>query len=233
MDQHEYYAVLTGDIIKSSRLPTSELDAVRLSLLKAVDIVKRWQRGLVKGRPEFFRGDAWQMLLKNPAMAMRVGVFLRASLRAEGKADSRIAIGLGKVENISPGKVSLSTGEAFLLSGRALDNMTQHSSMTIEISKSVGPLSEWLPVVGHLCDSLIGEWTERQAEIVCVALGPKEPTHEGIAQILNPTVSKQAVTKALNGANWHVIREVIHRFERTVWESVLQSKKERQSKPVV
>ena len=37
--------------------------------------------------------------------------------------------------------------------------------MAITIPDSVGPLAEWLPVVGNLCDSLIRRWTQRQAEI--------------------------------------------------------------------
>lgn len=225
MNQHKYFAVLTGDIIKSSLLSKSNLDAVFSTLLNAAEVVKGWKRGLVKGNPEFFRGDTWQLLLKNPALAMRVGIFLRASLLAEGKADSRISIGMGKVENISLKRISLSRGEAFFLSGHGLDSMTLYSNMTIVVPKSARPLSEWLAVVGHLCDSLIGQWTKRQAEIVSVALAPREPTHEEIAQRLNPTVSKQAVTKALNGANWYAIREAIHQFERTAWESIIQSKR--------
>lgn len=225
MSQHEYFAVLTGDIIRSRLLSKSDLDAVRSYLLNAMDVVKGWKRGLVKGEPEFFRGDAWQLLLKSPALAMRVGVFLRASLLADGRTDSRISIGLGEVENISPSRVSLSTGEAFLMSGHGLDGMTLYSNMTIEVPESAGPLCEWLPVVGHLCDSIIGQWTKRQAEIISMAIGPKELTHEEIARRLDPTVSKQAVTKALKGANWRVIREAIHRFEKTAWGSILKSER--------
>jgi hypothetical protein len=222
MNRQECYAVLTGDIINSTALPRTDLDLVRSSVHQAVDSVKNWRRGLVKGKAEFFRGDSWQLLLRKPEVALRVGVFLRSSLLARGKVDSRISIGLGRVENISPGRVSLSTGEAFVLSGHGLDHLTQYSNMTIEVPKSAGALSEWLPVVGHLCDSLIGEWTERQAEIVCVAVRPSELTHEKIAQQLTPPVSKQAVTKALSGANWHVVRESIHRFEKTAWQSILK-----------
>jgi hypothetical protein len=221
VNQHVYFAVLTGDIIKSSLLSNQDLHTVRSSLLNAVDSVKQWKRGLVIAKTEFFRGDAWQLLLKNPALAMRVSIFLRASLLSEGLADSRISIGLGKTENISFNRVSLSTGEAFLLSGQGLDSMTQYSNMTIVVPSSARDLSDWLPVIGHLCDSLIGQWTQRQAEIVCAAVDPKEPTHEEIAQRLNPSVSKQAVTKVLNSANWYVIREAILRFEKTAWESTL------------
>jgi hypothetical protein len=221
MTQFKCYAVLTGDIIKSSRLPPGQLESVRSSLMSAVDSARGWKRGLVKGKPEFFRGDAWQLLLTDPAMAMRVGILLRASLLAGGLADSRIAIGLGEVEKIVSRRVSLSTGQAFILAGKALDNMTRYSSMTIAVPKSVGPLSDWLPVAGHLCDSLIGQWTRRQAELVCTAIDPKEPDYEEIGRSLMPAVSKQAVAKGLSGASWHVIREAVRLFEETSWETVL------------
>lgn len=223
MKQGRYYAVLTGDIIKSSQLSSKQLETVRSSLLTAVSRVRVWKRGLVKGKPEFFRGDAWQLLLADPALALRVAVFLRASLLANGLADSRVAIGLGAVEKISRDSVSLSTGPAFVLSGKALDQMTRYSNMTVEIPKSAGALSDWLPVAGHLCDSLIGQWTRRQAEIVCAAAHPIEPDSEEIGQSLQPTISKQAVAKGLSGANWYSLREAVRLFERTSWERILSS----------
>ncbi len=221
MKQSRYYAVLTGDIIKSSRLSLTELEAVRATLLRAVNRARRWQRGLIQGQPEFFRGDAWQFLLTDPALALRVSVHLRASLLATGLADSRVAIGLGEVDEISSGRISLSTGQAFVLSGKALDKMTRYSKMTIEVPQSAGPLSEWLQVVGHLCDSLIGQWTMRQAELVRAAVHKEEPDSEKIGQTLRPAVSKQAVAKGLSAANWYVLREAIRLFEETSWGSVL------------
>ena len=186
--------------------------------------MRRWQRGLVRGKPEFF-GDGWQLLLTDPMMALRAGVFLRSSLLARGVADSRIAIGLGASKEAPSGRVTLATGQAFVLSGHALDEMTQYSRMTIEIPQSTGTLSYWLPVIGHLCDALIGQWTKRQAEIVCLAINPKGPDYEKVARSLKPAISKQAVAKALSGANWHVIRETIHRFEQTPWKALLRLSK--------
>lgn len=224
MTQLEYRAVLTGDIIDSSRLRPRELDSVRSSLVQGVDVVRGWKRGLVQGRLGFFRGDGWQLLLHDPGMAMRVAVYLRAALRATGQADSRISIGLGEVEKASSQKVSLATGPAFLLSGRGLDEMTQYASMTIKVAESAGALSGWLPVVGHLCDALIAQWTRRQAEIVCTAIDPKEPDYERVGRLLKPAVSKQTVAKSLRGASWYVVRQAIHEFEETPWETVLRAR---------
>ncbi len=223
MPSSDIYAVLTGDIIKSGHLSPANLESVRSSLLANTGVVKGWKRGMVKGKAEFFRGDAWQLLLTDPSMALRCAVFLRASLRSGGLADSRIAIGLGEAEKISTSRVSLSTGQAFVLSGQALDKMTSYYRMELATPKSMGPLMEWLALAGHLCDSLIREWTERQAEIVRIAVNPDNPSHEQIARKVKPAVTKQAVSKALRGANWHVIREAVRCFEHTAWKSVLRS----------
>jgi hypothetical protein len=227
MKEHEmdkkYFAVLTGDIIRSTSLSQNELEAVRKTLFDSVDDLKSWRRGLVRGKLEFFRGDAWQLLLTEPGRALRAGVFLRARLISQGLADSRISIGLGTVQNISSNRVSLSTGQAFISSGHGLDSMTQYSRMTIETDSSVGLLSTWLPVIGLLCDAVIKGWTSRQAEIVTYAVDPEEPTHEQIAARLEPTTAKQTVTKALSGANWYSLRECIKRFEKTQWGSTTPS----------
>jgi hypothetical protein len=225
MAQPGYHAVLTGDIIGSSRLTPRQLASVRLSLIEAVDVVRRWKRGLVRGKPEFFRGDGWQLLLTDPAMALRVGIFLRATLLSGGIADTRIAMGLGAGEKAPSSRVAFSTGPAFVLSGRALDEMTRYSNMTIEMPRSAGLVSDWMPVIGHLCDALIDQWTRRQAEIVCAAIDPKEADYEKVARSLRPRVSKQAVAKGLSGANWQAIRETMHRFEEMPWETLLRAEK--------
>lgn len=224
MVEDRFYAVLTGDLVGSGQLSGDELDDVRSSIIKRSGDIDGWKTGLVKGKLEFFRGDSWQLLLSKPELAMRVAVFLRASIIASGKADSRMSIGLGNIDNISEQKLLMSTGEAFSLSGHGLDELTGYSEMTIKISRSAGPLFEWLPVVANLCDSLIKQWTQRQAEVITFAVDPEEPTHEEIAKKLTPAVTKQAVTKILNGANWHSLRKVINQFEKMNWNAALRAK---------
>ena len=224
MDHSNYRAVLTGDIIGSSRLNARRLATIRSTLVDSVNDIRAWKRRLVRGQMGFFRGDGWQLLLTDPAMALRACVWLRASLLAGGIADTRIAIGLGAVDKSLSSRVALSTGQAFELSGRALDRMTLYSSLAIEIPPEAGPLADWLSVVGSLCDSLIRQWTRRQAQLVCAVVGPKEPGYDEAARSLRPAISKQAVAKGLRGANWYAIREAIHQFEKTPWATVLRPK---------
>ena len=215
------FAVLTGDLVKSRRLPDEQLNRVRAGFHEAVGEVKQWERGLVRGTPEFFRGDAWQMVLAKPEWALRVAVFLRASLLADNLADTRVVIGLGSVDRLNPKRVSLSTGQAFALSGEMLDELTLYFRMSVALSKEAGELAGWLRVVGHLCGGLIGHWTRRQAEIIRMALHPDELTQAEVGERLEPPIKKQTVAKALAGADWHVLRSALKQFEVTDWEKVL------------
>lgn len=212
-------AVLTGDIIDSKALSAKRLERVRDTLVDAVGEIKRWQRGLVIGNADFFRGDAWQLALSNPALALRASVYLRAELRAYSDADSRISIGIGPANKISQRRISLSTGIAFELSGRRLDHMTSYSDLTIAATAKSGTFADWLPVVANLCDALIRQWTPRQSEIVSFACFPPDQRHEDIAARLSPPAARQTVSRALDGAQWRAISNTIDQFENTNWAS--------------
>ncbi|MCA8955966.1 MAG: hypothetical protein KDC87_07825 [Planctomycetes bacterium] len=226
------HAVLTGDLVQSRRLSAGDLEKVRGALLAALEQVRGWRRGVVRGKPEFFRGDAWQVLLGDAGAALRVAVFVRAALRSFGVADTRIAVGLGEVEAVSTRRVSLSTGEAFVLSGHALDGMTGASRLAIQLPESSGPWATWMTAVGELCDSHVGRWTRRQAEIVSLAVGPDEPLHEQIAARVRPAVSRQAVSKALLGAGFTALRDAVRAFAETPWEGLLTRSAAEQTKKV-
>lgn len=214
------YAVLTGDLVKSTKLSAEELDRVRVTATQAAGVVRGWREGLVEQDLEFFRGDSWQLLLTDPAMALRTAIYLRAVLRSAVDVDTRIAIGLGEVEAIDASRISLSTGEAFTLSGRALDQLPASKRMTISLPARVTQLGPWMPVVAELCDGLIAEWQRRQAEIVSLALSPAAPSQEEIAKNLKHPLTRQAVAKSLHGARLHVLNSAIMRFEGTEWREV-------------
>jgi hypothetical protein len=208
------FAVLTGDIIQSSRLSTGELEQVHQTLRDAVQQIKSWKRGLVKGKVSLFRGDSWQFLLADPAYALRAAVYLRACMIASGLADTRVAVGIGSVENLHSRDVTRSTGEAFSLSGSALDGMKDPARLVLAVADSPMRPSGLVAVIGKLCDALISEWTQRQAEIAGYALHPSEPIHEEIASKVEPVVSRQQISKALSGAHWPAIRQAVQEWER-------------------
>lgn len=215
------FAVLTGDIIKSTNLSAEQLDQTRAVIRKGVRQFREKSRRAVSGLPEFFRGDAWQLLLKEPGSALRVALYIRALLSAETDVQTRISIGIGGVDVINRKRTSLSMGEAFTLSGHGLDMITGYFDLTGALPDRAGPLASWFPAILCLCSGLVRPWTRRQAEIISLALLLDNPTHERIAGLLHPTVAKQTVTESLAGSGWRPLQEAILAFEETTWSTVV------------
>jgi hypothetical protein len=215
-------AVLTGDLIESSRMRGGSLERARGVMRRTTGDFRSDKSGPLVGKLEFFRGDAWQLLLDPPGSALRVALTLRADLRWKAGADTRIAIGIGTTEKIDRRKVSLSSGEAFELSGHALDAMTGFFSLTAALPERSTPAAHWLPVITHLCSELVLGWTARQAEIVAHALRHRDATHEDIGAMLARPVKKQTVTSALRSAHFRALSEGLDLFEDTDWNDLLR-----------
>lgn len=216
------YAVLTGDLVRSSALDKKELDAVRRDLFTAAGAINQagWAGGkLLRGEPEFFRGDAWQLLLTDPRWALRAAIYVRAALRAQGLADTRIAIGIGAVDSVSRTRVSLSRGEAFSLSGHVLDNMSPRFRMAIAVPEGSRATGGWLSAVVALCDCIISRWQVRQAQVTSLICLHKSASHADIARLIKPRrISQQAVSKALGTAGWSGLEQAMDRFEAVSWQ---------------
>jgi len=210
----ELYTVLTGDLVKSSKLDPAELDAVREAFFAAADQIKLWQEGLIVGAPEFYRGDAWQLLLSDPSKFLRVALYIRTALRQK-RWDTRIAIGIGGIDNINRRQISLSVGESFTLSGHSLDAMGSTAGFTFDAPPGLKARTGWVQPMLDLCDALVGRLKPRQSEMVCEALAPSGPSQSHIATRLG--ISQQAVSAALVSAGWSAIANALAYAEGFDW----------------
>ena len=215
------YAALTGDIVGSRQLSAERLERMRRLVMRGAAQFRKRQPRALCGAPEVFRGDAWQLLLREPRWALRVALLLHALLLAENDVRTRISIGVGAVDVINLRRISVSTGEAFTLSGHALDHITGYFDLTGGLPERAAALSSWFPAMLHLCSGLVRPWTRRQAEIVSLALLSANPTHESIAASLRPRVSKQSVTESLAAARWRPLLDAMRVCEETDWERLL------------
>jgi hypothetical protein len=212
-------AVLTGDIVDSTALGHEGLALARQSLMSAARAFGDVHADALLLPAEFFRGDAWQLALRRPELGLRLALFLTARLRSEGDVRTRIAIGLGAAEGLTP-SVATSVGEGFQLSGRALDAMTGYYVLTADLPEASGALRDWVRLCVQLCGRFAQTWTRRQAEIVAMALLTTPPHHAAIADKLVPKVAKQTVTKALEGAHWHWLQDAVATFEAMDWRAI-------------
>ncbi|MEM9786505.1 MAG: hypothetical protein AAF801_08375, partial [Pseudomonadota bacterium] len=183
------YAVLTGDIVKSSQLPTGGLDRIFASLTKASETIGRWQDA-----PTYFtrnRGDGWQMAV-SAAFALRAVFAARAAVRMVDKRfDTRIALAFGE-GTIPSETLADAYGPVFTASGQALEQMPRKRDMVIADSGGT------YAVTLRLAEEIVKRWTEAQAEVALHALAPDQPTQTALASALN--VTQQTIQGHIDGA---------------------------------
>lgn len=202
------YAVLTGDIVGSTRRDAPPMAEVRRALHAAVGDYASADPDTVVGAVDIFRGDSWQLLLASPGDALRAAILLRSGLKARTDLDTRIAIGIGPAEGLDSGKISASSGEAFLASGRMLDEMGKKQRLALAPSPCTQSVMSWMPVFLDLVDVVVADWSQRRAEIAAVALSHPEWTHEEIGAFVSAqrgdeqAISQQGVSDHL--AKGHV-----------------------------
>lgn len=210
------YAVLTGDLVKSSRLSPVQSKRAIGWLRSATKEFEKSFRGTVEGALDSFRHDSWQLLLKKPALAIRAALFLRAALKmqsdGETKYDTRIAIGIGPVESIAKERISNSRGRAFTLSGQTLDAI---KAERLAIARDHGDDCLARGVV-PLLDPLVNEWSAIESQAVYGALRgwtqEYSAAHWQVEGDEKPP-TRQAITQALQRANWNILLSVLEWHE--------------------
>ena len=216
------YAVLTGDIIKSSDLTKETFESVKECLKKAsiqlnqFNVIANMAPKLLKGSIEFYRGDSWQLLLTEPKYALRACLFLRAYLKANKGIDTRISVGIGTISDLNLRNISQSIGEAFELSGMALDKLKTRKCMTVALpyyqKYNQDNIYDWLVSIYELSDTIVQQWTRKQAEALIWAL--QNYKQEEIAGKIKPRINPQTIGKRLRTAGWNTFESVLERIEK-------------------
>ncbi|MFT3781575.1 MAG: hypothetical protein QM790_06115 [Nibricoccus sp.] len=205
------YAVITGDIVDSSKLPKARRKLLPQLIAKASRDTQKAFTDALPLKADVFRGDGWQLLVGDVVHSLRVGLFFRACLRSESKRgrglDTRLAIAVGLVDFVRE-RVSEGDGEAYRLSGRALEEMPRKQRLKL-VFPSENEAS--LDVIIRLIDVLAQNWTGRQALAVGGAL--RGWTQERIAQQWPESITQQAVTKHLDAAQWPALEEALRYVE--------------------
>jgi hypothetical protein len=217
IEKGKLYAVITGDIISFSKLPTEHRQGLNRIMKKGSEAVRKTFKGTVPLEADVFRGDSWQLLVSDAAVSLRVGLFLRAYLRAAigigtNKLDTRMAIGVGTVDFVPDDRVSSGDGEAYRYSGNALEQMSRASNMCFRFPGR--EIEEPLDVLIHLLDVLAMNWSDKQALAITGALqGLKQ---EEIGRLWKPPITQQSVNRHLQRAGWFAIEKAIKFFENSL-----------------
>lgn len=200
-------AVLTGDIVDSTKLlPTQEARLLELLALFLKEHVY-----------EFYRGDSFQAYITEPSQALQLALALRALAidvtgqeESEVRADIRIAIGIGKV-NLPIGALGSAKGEAFLLSGRELDQLQQtERRLAITCEEPVANIG--FEVMADYLDAIYRGMTGKQANVIVELL--RGVTQQQLA--ISRDKAKSTISEIVNAGRWPEIGRVLQQYERLI-----------------
>ena len=207
-----HLAVLSGDLIASSKAPPSDTKTAIDRVSATAAAAERWG----ENGPSHFtrvRGDGWQFVVADHKFALRAALRVFANLQCvPNLPHTRIAIGLGTADPLDGPDLSSASGPAFEASGRALDAMAKSDRFAIS---GVGATPLHHAIVA-LIDDHISRWTAEQAEATAYYLNPTDPTLKEIAGALG--ISTQAVHSRIKGAGAQTLRETVR-----LWETHVES----------
>jgi len=215
MKNRSIYAVLTGDIIGSSKWNNDQrkqyLDVLNTTL-KEID------RSTDSSFPHLvYRGDSFQGLLRRPEQSLKEAILIRAELlsRSDTKKaglDARIAIGIGTVDYLPEDKnIGEGDGEAFRNSGFELDNLKKEK-MNLIVKTPWPEINEEIKIECGLLDAVIKRWTKEQAEAIGYYL--KGLNQEQIADRLD--LAQSSINQRLQTGGYLAIQSFIDRYEKII-----------------
>lgn len=193
-------AVLTADIVKFTRLSP----VLKKRMIAKLAVV------LKKYKFEFYRGDSLQVYIKNPGEALELAFRLRSVARSFSFVnDVRVSIGIGKVVT-QPRTLRTATGEAFVLSGRAFDQLKGGQNLWIQSSNENANIA--FRVIGYYSDSIFRRLTSKQSEVVTELLN--ENTQIQAAKKLKK--AQATVNKHAQAAGWAEIEKLISEYKQVI-----------------
>lgn len=204
------HAVLTGDIVNSTKL----------DVLTEKKLVKALNGILQPYKFEFYRGDSFQVYMKEPGKALQVALLCRAAAikAVPGEdfpcSDIRISIGIGNVKTLVK-TLGSAKGEAFTLSGRLFDEMQKTDiRLSMAIEKDIANTA--LLVIADYVNAIFNKMTVKQAEVVFLLL--KGETQQAIADTLKK--SKSTISQFAAASRWAEIERLLQHYQNIINQSI-------------
>ena len=198
-------AVLTADIIRSTRYTTVERRRVDRVLAKAFrDVIRLYPTALhTKLAFRVTAGDEFQCVFSDVPQSFHILTYLRAVCATSGLSPAltfRASLGIGDISVSGKTSPYEEDGQAFVRSRRGLEQLEKEKrTRWTKIVTGNPEADSAIDVILLLLDQTQKDWTVPQWEAVrWILMGQ---TREQVAKKLS--VAHQSVTKRLAAASWH------------------------------
>lgn len=194
-------SVITGDII-GSRQQTSKhwVEDLKKILSPFGETPREW---------EVYRGDEFQVEIKNSEDALWSAILIKAHLRAL-KLDARMSIGFGDKTHEAE-KISESNGSAFIHSGELFETLKKQK-LTLAMRTGDAALDEKINLMIQLALTFMDNWLAQQAEFIAVAIENPTLSQEELGQKLG--INQAAVSRRQKRAQFDLVLQ-LDRYFRT------------------
>lgn len=162
---------------------------------------------------EIYRGDSFQLEVKNPAEALRTAIRIKATIKCVKAIDVRIGIGIGE-KDYAAKKITESNGEAFVYSGEQLEDL-KTQKQTLAIRSCWSDFDKDMNLYIRLALIAMDNWSPGAAEVVKVFIENPDKTQKEIAQILELKYQSY-VSARKNRAHFDTIMDVEAAFQRKI-----------------
>ncbi len=167
----------------------------------------------------FYRGDSFQSYLVDPYPAYRLALRLRTAARIfENQlpgisTDLKISIGIGGIETPVT-QIKTAQGEAFLLSGRGLDELEKTGRRLI-IRCGDEKVNTTLETISLFTDYLFDALTYKQAEVLQHLLNNR--TQIETAKVLDK--SQSTVNRHVQSLGWKQMEELLRLYNQSIQQT--------------
>ncbi|MDI9256983.1 MULTISPECIES: SatD family protein [Flavobacterium] len=195
--------IITGDIVNSRKLSSELWMNGFKALLNTF--------GKTPADWEIYRGDEFQLEVKQPEAALFVALQLKAYFKTL-KLDVRMSIGIGD-KTYSANKISESNGSAFLRSGEVFQSLKKQK-INLAINTGNQEVDTDLNLKLRLASTFMDAWLPQSAELVLTALQNPNLSQEGIGQKLG--INQAAVSRRRKRAQFDLLLETETDFRQKI-----------------
>ena len=195
--------ILTADIIKSRKLSSKKwIDELKVLLLTFGKTPNDW---------EIYRGDEFQMEIKNPEEALLIAFQIKAFFKSIN-LDVRMSLGFGD-KTYKTRKITESNGTAFVRSGETFETLKKQK-LNLVLNSDNPAFNEELNLMLKLSLSFMDNWLQQSAEFVLIAIQNPTLSQEEIGVKLG--INQAAVSRRQKRSNFELLMQVEHYFRKKV-----------------
>jgi hypothetical protein len=196
-------SIITGDIVNSRKLPSKIwIGGLKLIFNELGKNPADW---------EIYRGDEFQIEIKNPEDALLTAIKIKAYFRTLN-LDARMSIGLGD-KTYKTKKISECNGTAFARSGAVFETLKKQK-INLALNSGNIEFDSKINLMLRLCMTFMDNWLVQSAEFVLIAIANPTLSQEEIGAKLG--INQAAVSRRRKRAQFDLMMETETYFREQI-----------------